>query len=263
MNLSGSNTNLQRVARAGYIAKGIVYVLLGAMAFMAAFGWSSSGKEASQSGVFEIIRGAPAGGVLLAVLALGLVCYAAWRMIQTFAPQQNGEHKKGKRAAYFFSGLAYTAVAVAAAKMALWNESSGGNSQQTLAASLLQRPFGQWLTGLAAALFAGIGIYQIYYGWAEKYRKHVSNGQLHSQHASLLLRFGKVGYIARGIVWLLIAYLLLQAALHAKASEAGGTADAFSFLESFPAGSYLLGAVGLGLVAYGIFNFIRARYERF
>ena len=86
---------------------------------------------------------------------------------------------------------------------------------------------------------------------------------LRSEGSSLLLRSGKIGYIARGIVWLLIAWLLGNAAIHANASEAGGTGKAFEFMESTQGGTYLLGALGIGLIAYGIFNFIRARYDHF
>lgn len=260
--VSTQNT-LQRMARAGYAAKGIVYILLGVLAFMAAFEIGRSASEASRGSVFRMVRDAPAGAVLMGVLALGLVCYALWRMVQAFAPKYGHENSGKKRAMYFLSGLAYAAVAFAAIKMALWNEESSGNGQQELAANLLARKGGQWLTGLAALIMLGTGIYQIYYGWSEKYRKHVQESNIQSQYAHLLMRSGKWGYMARGLVWIVISFLLFRAALHARASEAGDTADAFRFLEASPFGSFLLGAVGLGLVAFGIFSWIRAAYEKF
>jgi hypothetical protein len=258
-----AHSTIQRMAKAGYAAKGIVYFLLGVLAFMAAFELGRSASEASRGNVFRMVRDAPAGGVLMGVLALGLVCYALWRMVQAFAPKYGHENKGKKRVMYFFSGLAYAGVAFAAIKMALWHQESGGNQQQELAANLLARKGGQWLTGLVALLLLGTGIYQIYYGWSEKYRKHVQESNIPSQHAHLLLRSGKIGYIARGLVWVVISFLLFRAALHARAAEAGDTADAFRFLEASPFGSYLLGAVGLGLVAFGIFSWVRAAYERF
>lgn len=260
--VSAQNT-LQRMARAGYAAKGVVYVLLGALAFMAAFEIGRSGNEASRGSVFRMVRDAPAGGVLMAALALGLVCYALWRMVQALAPKWGHERKGKKRVMYFFSGLAYAAVAFAAIKMALWHQESSGNGQQALAASLLARKGGQWIMGLLAGGLLGIGVYQVWYGLSEKYRKHVQESNIPSKHARLLLRSGKIGYIARGLVWMVIAVLLFRAALHARAAEAGDTADAFRFLEASPFGSYLLGAVGLGLVAFGIFSWLRAGYEKF
>lgn len=254
---------IQKIAKAGYAAKGVVYLLLGVLAFMAAFELGAAGDDASRGSVFRMVREAPAGGVLMVVLAIGLVCYVAWRMVQALAPAYGHEHKKAKRLSYFLSGLAYAGVAFAAIKMALWQQDNGGNSQQDLAATLLNRPGGQWLTGIAALILLGTGVYQLYYGWSERYRKHINEGQIHAPHATLLLRSGKVGYIARGLVWIIISFLLFRAALHANASEAGDTADAFRFLEGSPFGSILLGAVALGLIAYGIFNFLRARFEKF
>jgi hypothetical protein len=69
--------------------------------------------------------------------------------------------------------------------------------------------------------------------------------------------------VARGLVWLIIAFLLLKAALHADSAEAGDSGKAFLFIENTHYGSYLLGMIGIGLIAYGVFNFIRARYESF
>lgn len=258
-------SSITRIAQAGLVAKGIVYVLLGILAFMAAFEiGGQSANSADRSGVFGLLKDMPAGTTLLGGVAAGLVCYALWRGIQTFRPaHRGGEAKMGKRVLYFFSGLAYLSVALTAIRLLLYNRQDKGDGNQQLASSLLQQSAGQWLLGAAALIMAAVGVYQLYYGLSEKYRKHVQGLSLSTPAASLLLRSGKIGYVARGIVWLIIAWLLLNAALHANAAEAGDTAQAFQFVESSTAGSLLLGALGVGLAAYGIFNFIRARYENF
>jgi len=255
---------VKRIAQAGYIAKGIVYVLLGILGFLAAFELSGkSDSEATQTGAMRFMKELPAGTFLLLLLAIGLLCYSTWRGIQTFY-NPNGEEKKWtKRLRYLFSGLAYLALAYTALRAVFENASSNGDQNQKLAGELMNQPLGQVLVGLAGLIFAAVGIYQIYYGFSEKYKKHVQDLSLQSQHASLLLRSGKIGYISRGLVWLVIAILFIRAALHSSASEAGNTGKAFQFVENTPYGSYLLGALGLGLIAYGIFNFIRARFERF
>ena len=251
----------KHVAQAGLAAKGSVYVLLGLLAFMAAF--ELGGKEnndATQTGALEFLKGLPAGFALLLAIAIGILCYSVWRGIQTFRPD-GGKTKLTKRLRYFLSGSTYLAFALTAFRLVLGQQAGGGNRNQSIARELLDKPFGQILVGLAALVLAAVGGWQIYYGFSEKYRKHVQGLSLHSNHAALLLRSGKVGYISRGIVWLVIAFLFVRAAYFAAASQAGDTADAFGFIESSPLGSPLLGLLGLGLVAYGIFNFIRARYE--
>ena len=256
---------ITRIAQAGLIAKGIVYLLLGILAFMAAFelGGQSTGG-ADRTGVFSTLKDLPAGTLLLALVVAGLFCYSIWRGIQTFRPSATGgEYKMNKRLRYAFSGLAYLSVAITALRFLLYNRKDNGGGNEQMAASLLSQSYGQWLLGIAALIMAGVGIYQLYYGWSGKYRKHVQGMSLSGSVSSLLVRAGKIGYIARGVVWLIVAWLLLKAAMHANSAEAGDTSKAFQFVESSTAGSLLLGALGLGLAAYGTFNFIRARYERF
>lgn len=251
-----------KIARIGLIAKGIVYVILGALAFMAAFEiGGQSNQDTNKAGVFNSIKDFPGGIILLVLLAAGLVCYSIWRMIQTFSGH-DPDVKLSKRVRYFFSGVIYLLLAGTAVQMIVSHEQENGDGNQHLVARMLDHPAGEWIIGTVALMFAAVGIYQIYYAVSEKYKKHVEQLNGNSNGASALLKAGKVGYISRGIVWLLLAYLFLMAALHSNSSEAGGTSKAFQSLESSSYGSYLLGALGLGLVAYGVFNFIRAKYQR-
>ena len=252
---------IKRVAQAGLIAKGVVYVLLGVLAFMAAFELGGKGnKDATQSGTLRLVKDMPAGEVLLFVVAAGLICYAVWRGIQTF--RSGGEKKSWpKRLRYLFSGLTYLAFAITALRLEAGDRPSGDQNQH-VAGELMSKPFGQVLVGLSGLILLAVGLYQMYYGLSEKYRKHVQGSSLSSVQSTLLLRAGKIGYISRGVVWLVIAVLFLRAAFLARASEAGNTGKAFQFIETSPYGSPLLGALGVGLVAYGVFNFVRARYDR-
>ena len=255
---------IEKIARIGLIAKGVVYVLLGTLAFMAAFEiGGQTNRDSSKSGVFNSIKEFPGGVIVLFLLAVGLICYSIWRGVQTFSNGNGSGIKWTKRVRYFFSGLLYLSLAGTAIQMIIRNKNKNDDENQYWVSEMLNHPFGQWFVGVGACILAGIGIYQLYYGLSEKYKKHVQELNLHSNGSSLLLRSGKIGYIARGIVWLIIAFLLLRAALHNNSSEAGDTSKAFSFIENASFGSYLLGALGIGLLAYGVFNFIRARYETF
>lgn len=254
---------MKRMAQAGLSAKGVVYVLLGLLAFMAAFELGGTGSDdASQTGTLQFVKDMPAGTVLLIVVAVGLFCYSIWRFAQAYYKSNDNDGWK-KRLRYLFSGLSYLAFAITAIRFIGGGGSEGGNRNQAIAGELMSKPFGQILVGIGGLLFAAVGVYQIYYGLSEKYRKHVQKLSLQTEQASLLLRSGKIGYISRGLVWLVIAFLFFRATFHAAASEAGSTAEAFRFIETSPFGSVLLGVLGLGLMAYGAFNFVRARYERF
>jgi len=258
--------NMKPIARAGLSAKGIVYLLLGALSFMAAFGISGkSSQNTSKSGVFDFIYDQPAGAVLLWIVIAGLICYVVWRMIQAFSDsEKKGDDTKGLavRGRYLFSGLVYASVAYSAFKMAVYHKKDSGSRSQDAAQEMLSQPMGQWLVGFAAVILLAVGVYQIYYGLSEKYRKHV-NKHVPAAAKQYLLTAGKLGYIARGVVWLLFSYLFIQAALSSNSNEAGDTSKAFGMLSHSDYGPYFLALIGIGLMLYGLFNFIRARYEEF
>lgn len=255
-----------RFARVGLIAKGIVYCLVGALAFMAAFEiGGKSTQDSGKTGVFQFLLEQPYGKVILALVALGMLCYAVWRIIQAIKDTEDkGDDAKGigRRIGYLFSGLVYGALAFYAAKLVMGNGGGGnGDSRQTMAQELLSQPFGQWLLGAVAVGTMAVGIYQFYRAFSGKYMKKVQASRLQPELQQTLIRAGKVGYAARGVVWLIIGYLLLKAALESDSQEAGGSASAFQFLENSSYGSFLLGAVALGLICYGVFMFVRAKCE--
>ncbi|MDB5253273.1 MAG: hypothetical protein JWP27_2442 [Flaviaesturariibacter sp.] len=253
---------IERLARTGLTAKGIVYVVLGVLTFRAAFEIGGQpDQEANRCCVFQSILDVPAVAWLLGALVLGILCYCAWRFVQAFRRKAGGKKIKPlKRVRYGLSGLGYGGVAMSGFRM-LVQHGSKGDQNQKLAGQLLDHRNGQLMAGVAALVLAGIGVYQVYYALSEKYKKHVQDMSREMTARGLLLGAGKTGYVARGLVWLILAFLFAKAALHANAGEAGDTGKAFSLVES-SYGSLLLGVLGLGLVAYGVFNFIRVRYER-
>ncbi|MFL9843314.1 DUF1206 domain-containing protein [Flavobacterium rhizosphaerae] len=252
-------------AQVGLVAKGLIYCLLGLLTFMAGFNINGQSTEnADKSGVFDFIYKQWGGQIILAVLVVGLVCYCIWRLLKVFEKQDDGDDKKkiiGKKIYYFFSVSVYGSLAYSIVKKLIYSVSDSGDSKQHLAQTLLNKPFGQVLAILAALIFAGVGIYQFYYSLSEKYKKHVDKQVGNEKGRKAVMAAGKTGYIARGIVWMLIAFLFLKAALNKNSSSAGNSSKAFAFLSEQAYGTYLLAAIGLGLVCYGTFNFIRARYE--
>ena len=264
MQITNDNA-IEKIARLGLIAKGIVYCLLGILAFMAAFEiGGQSNKDTNVKGMFRFVYDQTGGQIIVALLVIGLLCYTAWRMIQAFSKNySSGKMDWKKRLRYFWSGLIYLFLSFFAIKLLLHKDNEGGgNSQQSIISEIFQKPMGQWIIGIIAVAIGIAGIYQIYYGLSEKYKKHISELSQHTSN-TVLLNAGKVGYVARGIVWLIISWLLLKATLKSDSGEAADTSGAFTFLENSTYGSYLFGAVSLGLVCYGIYNFIRARYEHF
>lgn len=255
-----------RFARIGLIAKGIVYCLVGALAFMAAFEINGHTEQgAGKAGVFRFIMEQPYGKILLALVVTGMFCYTLWRFIQAILDtNEKGANAKGigRRIGYAFSGAVYGALAFTAAQLVMGNGGGGStDSRQTLARELLAQPFGQWLLGAVAIGTMVMGFYQFHRAYTGKYMNKLQASRLRPEMKDTLVRAGLIGYIARGFVWLIIGYMLLRAALKSNFREAGSSSRAFQFLEETTYGSYLLGALALGLICYGVFMFVRAKCE--
>ncbi len=256
-------------ARIGIAAKGVVYVLVGVLAAMTVFNFGASGSNGGKKGALQTILEQPFGQFLLGAVILGLLGYVAWRMIQAFVdPNGNGSDTKGiiKRTGYFISGLVYLFFAFSGARLLFaglgggGSNSSSGGGRQLLVAKVLEQPFGQWLVGIGAVLVIGGGVFQLYKAISGKFKKAIKEQEMSQKERATFMRAGRIGYIARGIVLSILGYFLIQAALQSDASEAQGTEGAFNFL-STTGGPYLMAAVALGLACYGVFMFVKSKYQ--
>ncbi|WP_162910723.1 DUF1206 domain-containing protein [Hymenobacter oligotrophus] len=254
---------IRTLARLGFAAKGMVYTVLGVLAVMAATG-TEGGRTADKTQVLQTIQDMPMGRWLLGLVALGLAGYVLWRFVQAIRDTEghgNSAKGMGKRLSYAASALGYGVLAYIAGKAAFENTSAGsgsGNSRQSFVATLLEQSYGQWLVGAIGLTVIGIGVYQLIRAYSGSFAKHVNSSQIPANQQRLVYRMGQLGYTARGIVWGILGYFLVQAAMQSNANAAQDTGGAFDLLASMGAGVLLV--VALGLVAYGLYMFVRAKY---
>ncbi|MFC6998141.1 DUF1206 domain-containing protein [Rufibacter roseus] len=252
---------IKNIAKLGYAAKGIVYFITGALT--AAYALNMGGKKSSSTESLQFINTLTGGKFLLGVIGTGLLCYSVWRIIMAVRDtEEEGTSAKGtgKRIAFAFSGLLYGSLAFASFKyISGTGSSSNGSNEKAITSKLLDLPFGKWLVILVGLITIGNGIYQIIKGVSGKYMKDISG--LEADKRNALRKAGKVGFISRGIVFSIIGFLFVKAGWLHSASTAEGTSGAFSFLQTWPYGSWLLAAVAIGLMAYGFFMFVQAKYS--
>jgi hypothetical protein len=255
---------VERLARLGYLAKGIVYAIVGVLAVQAAFG--AGGQTTDTKGALSAIAAQPFGKFLLALLTVGLIGYVVWRFVQAVQdPEHKGDDAKGwaTRLGYAVSGLIYASLAFTAIGLIRGSGGGGGgNSEQDWTARLLAQPFGQWLVGLVGAFVIGLGFYQLYQAYKAKFRKQMKLQEMSPTEETWATRIGRFGLGARGVVFCIIGFFLLQAARQSDASEVRGLDGVLQSLAQQPYGPWLLGIVALGLVAYGIHMAVQARYIR-
>lgn len=248
-------------ARVGYVAKGVVYATVGVLAFRVATG--TGGETTGTSGAVNSIGSRPGGGVLLAILAAGLVAYAFWKLVQgVMDPEDKGSGLWGvvRRAAYGGSALIHASLAFTALEELLGRENQSGTFDQWTAQAMSQ-PFGRWLVMLAGLGVVVVGLYQLYAGLKAKFRDHLRLEDMGDTQERVTLWAGRIGTTARAVVILIAGSFVLLAAYQADPNEARGIGGALNTLVRQPYGPYLLGAVAAGLVAYGVFMFLIARYR--
>ena len=257
------SSGIRTLARFGFAAKGVVFGLMGLLALLAATG-QQSGQTADKKQAVQTLESLPGGRVLLGLIALGLLGYLIWRLTQAFRDTENkGSDTQGiaRRVGYAASGLVYASLAWYAAQLALSGsaDGSGGEStRQTLTARVLDWPAGEWLVMLAGTVTIGVALYQLYQAYSGQFHKHVQSSDIPAGQQNKVYRLGQIGYTARGIVLGIIGYFFLQAGWHSRSGAVGSTDEAFDLLASM--GPVVLGIVALGLMAYGLYMLVQAKY---
>lgn len=256
-----SDTRLTTLARLGFAARGLVYVLMGWFAIAAARSGRAPGDNRSALGS---LSDSAAGQALLAVIALGLLGYAIWRFSEAwFDPQQHGSDAKGiaKRAGSAVSGLVHVGLALFAARLAMeWGGGASGDTQADRgSARLMALPGGVWLVGAAGLVLLIAAASNFAESYRAKFARHLRSDLPARQ---TVVNAGRLGYAARGVVFGLVGWFALQAAVNENPEAAGGTGQALRTLQDQPYGPLLLGVVAAGLLLFGLFGIVQARYRQ-
>jgi hypothetical protein len=262
--VANQNSNsLELMARAGYGARGLVYALVGGLALLAASG--SGGQTGGSRNALQSLLGQPFGKVLLGIIALGLVFFAAWRLFEAITDADN-RGSSGKqlaiRAGRGVSGLIYAGLAFSTLGLALgWGSGGGAEDQaaQDWTAWLLAKPFGQWAVGLIGIAVGATGLGYLRRAWTGQVTDNLS---CPSGHRGWIVPLGRLGFGARGVVFLMIGGFLVLAAVNSRSSQVKGLGGALETLQAQPYGWALLGLTAAGLLAFGLFGFVQALYRR-
>ncbi len=247
---------IEKLARVGYAAKGVIYTLIGVLALVAAAG--PGGKTTNQAGAINTIAKQPFGFALLLAVGVGLIGYALWRVIQAL---WNPEHKKAiKRIGYVASGLAYGGFGYAAIKAGLTGERAQSQSREN-AATLMSLPFGQLLLFALGAIFLAVGLGQIVNGFAGNFMKVLETARMSPEERKAARWFGGLGLMARGVLFGLVGWFMFQAAMDRQPSEVGGLERGLQTIAKWPGGPVLLGLMAVGLICYGLYNFVESKYR--
>jgi hypothetical protein len=254
---------ITRLARLGYAAKAVLYTLVGVLAF--GVGRGTGGRTTGSRGALVTILSAPFGRILLALIAAGLVGYAVWRVVEGITdPDRRGSDLKGLalRGSFIGRGLLHGLLGISAARVALSGVSSedDGQTAERWSARLLEAPGGETLLmGVGLALI-GFALYQLYRAVTAKISRRIDLSAMTPAGARWAVVVSRFGIAARGIIFGLMGAAVFRAARQHDASEAGGTGESLQAIAQL--GRWPLMLIALGLIAYGGYELINARYRR-
>jgi fumarate reductase subunit D len=249
------------LARAGFVARGLIYGIIGILAIKLALG--AGGKTANQKGALKAIAHQPYGKVLLILVAIGLGGYALWRIIHALlghGPEDSDT--TFDRVAAGGSGIVYAGLCAIAVEILLdAGSSSSGNTHKTTA-GVFGWPAGTWLVGLAGAVMIGVGLYQGYRGVTREFLEDSKTEEMSPTVRRWIKWIGTFGHLARMVVFGLVGVFLIKAAIDYNPNKAVGVDGALAKLAHNSYGPFLLGIVAAGLIAFGAYSLSDARYRR-
>jgi len=252
---------LDRLARLGFVAKGLVYALIGILAFQVAMGDT---ERTDQKGALQAIAEKPGGGFVLWLMVVGFFAYALWRFSEAaFGRRDETDEKKRtvKRIGSAANGLVYLFFGVLTFRT-VTSSSTSGSSSADVTAKVLGWPGGQALVVLAGLVVIAIAVALTYRGLRTDFEKHLDTSRMSRTTFAAVRRLGQVGYVARGVVFFLIGCLVVKAAIDHQPGKAQGFDVALRSLAGAPFGQFLLVLAALGLVCFGAYCLAEARYRR-
>lgn len=259
--LTAEHPAIVKLGRAGWFAKGIVYLLAGGLALLVvdqSFGWTrvaAGSKEASPTGAIKEVAQSTGGPVLLIALAIGMFLYAAWRIATAVLPGSTDAEGVATRAGYGVSAIMYTTFGVTALALARSRAAkvNGNKTVTDMTSRVMQHTAGRWVIGIAGVVVIGAGLYRFAKGLKSDVTDDVDMTNMSAERRRWTRRLGAIGEMGRGIAMGLIGFFLVRSAVSFKATEATGLDGALRRLALESWGIVVVAVVGLGLIAYGIF----------
>jgi uncharacterized protein DUF1206 len=251
----------EMLSRAGFVARGLVYGIIGILAFRLAVG--DGGKITNQQGALRTVARQPFGQFALTLVAIGLGGYAIWRFLRALLGHgPEGSDSGFDRVAAAASGVAYGAICLIAVK--ILRGSGGGNTENAkkTTAGVLDWPGGAWIVGIVGAVMIGVALYQGYRGVTKSFLKDSKTGEMGPRLRQWISTIGTIGHLARMVVFGLVGIFLIKAAVDARPRSAVGLDGALAKLLHHAYGRYTLGIVAAGLIAFALYSLSDARFRR-
>jgi hypothetical protein len=245
------------LARTGLVARAVVYLVMGWLALLVAQG---STEHIDQRGALTEVIAAPFGSLLVLLLALGFLAYAVWRLLEALTGPAGEPDSAGARLRSAARGVVYLVLAGTALSVLSGARSAQAGQQKGIAAEVMSHAGGRWVVGLVGLVVVAVGLVMVVEGWSSKFMRYF--GYLPPGSRRWIVLLGRVGTVARGLVFAVTGALVVQAAVTADPGKAGGVDTALKSLLAAPLGPALVALLGVGLIVFGVYALAEARWRR-
>jgi hypothetical protein len=251
---------LEWSVRAGLLAYGFVHLLIAWVALRLAFG--QGGNAATGQGALEQLAGDGLGKTTLAAMAVGFAALVLWQVIAALVGyrDRDGWSRHVMRVGAAARAITYGYFGVQAAKLVFSGSSGGGGASDSTTAKVMALPAGPFLVGAVGATVAGIGIGLVVFGWRAGFLGQLDKQARHQQRRTPIVLLGRVGYIVKGLAFVVIGILLGWAAVQHQPQRTGGLDQSLRELLGRSLGVPALVVVALGIGCFGVFLLVRSRH---
>jgi hypothetical protein len=257
------STPVRFLGRAGFLARGFMYIIIGWIAVEVAFG--KTGQQADKTGALQAVGRNPGGEVALWALAIGFFGMALWRLSEALFGAAGRDGGKAKtRLTALGKAVLYAVLGYGVVDYAVDASTPPSTDQQSvdLTATLMRHPGGRVVVGVIGLVLVGVGLYLAYQAWQKRFRDNLLLSQMGKATTRVVEWLGRVGGIARGIVFATAGVFLVVAAVNAQPGQAKGIDSSLRQLAATPGGPWLLVIVAIGLIMFGLYSCCETRWRR-
>jgi Domain of Unknown Function (DUF1206) len=261
---AAANPALELLERMGYAVRGALYAAMGLLALRIVFS-VAGGQTTDLTGSLVFLTGNPFGKLVLIVAAVGLAAYSLWGFTRAiYDPLHRGSDASGymARLGFVTSALSYAAIVFFAIQLLAGSGATTSDGTQKTIASVLTHPAGGALTIVIGLVVIGVALGQFLEAYRATFARDLKGTEMSPRTRDIAVKLGRFGMFARGVIFLIIGWFVVQAGIHHDPAQTQGFSGAFVFLLAQPYGRILLGIVALGFVALGLHSFACARWVR-
>ena len=238
----------------------MIYLLIGLIAILVAVG--HSGRQPNQEGALQLLAGKPYGSISLWLLGIGFAGYALWRLSEAAFGVAGEGNGAGARLKSLARAVVYAFLAYLTFQVINHSAPNETRKQQDVTASVMRHSGGQWLVAIVGLIVVIVGVMLMAEGLRRRFMKYLMTSRMSVEVRRVVERLGQIGVTARGIVFAITGALVVDAAVTFRPAKSGGLDKALLTLRGAPFGEFLLLALAVGLVVFGIYGLAEARWRK-